>query len=391
MQPLRPRSRLPLHRAGVQIGDFGPGRRASRPPGSATSATTRASTAGNPHRPRSPAVRHRRVLRDRRSPDGDLPPRLRLRRRRRRSGVGTGGGARVERGDRPSNGLRCSSPTATSAARGAVLDRLQGHGPANRLRHAHQPRERRQRRAPPRPRTVLGRRARRRASTPTTTASSSTPTPWAGDHRRRRPRGDGRPARRPAATSTTPTCRTTSADWPGRPLRPRSRIYRCGDDFRDRRTVASASTETPGAPEHSAAPRRASSAPRPMPTASRTRAPRCDPSSARAAAPIGGQRRDLLAVTDTPDRHRPLRPGRRRSWPRCLMSGGNLCLDIANLQRLVPRSWPPGTRRPSPSTSPDPTRVLHDGWRHRPLPVVACDTLSPGANLSEGLSVTWLE
>lgn len=166
-------------------------------------------------------------------------------------------------------------------------------------------------------------------------------------------------------------------------------VYRCGDDFRIGDFGVGAITETPGAPNLCSAPTDVFCTSADANSVSNTG------STIAISSASGGSiaaNDASLVVTDTPDQIGLFAQSTSLMAAVPLMSGGNLCLDIANLQRLGAPIMASGNTASlaldfagsGPESSTMAGVTVHYQWWHR-------DTLSPGANLSEGLSVTWLE
>ena len=166
-------------------------------------------------------------------------------------------------------------------------------------------------------------------------------------------------------------------------------VYRCGNDFRIGEFFeVGLFTETPGDPNICSAPTGVF----------------CSPAQANSVSNAGSllalssasggsiaANDSSLVVTDTPDDFGIFAQSMSVMAPVRLTSGGDLCLGFPDTQRLSAPIMASGNTASlaldftsGPASGVAAGVTMYYQWWHR-------DTLSPGANLSEGLSVTWLE
>lgn len=179
----------------------------------------------------------------------------------------------------------------------------------------------------------------------------------------------------------------TSAIGPDGPFVP-GHVYRCGNDFRVGDFGPGGFLETPGAPNTCSAPTGVF----------------CSPAAANSVSNAGSKlalvsdsggsiaaNDSILVVTDTPDDFGIFAQSPSVMAPVTLNSGGNLCLGFPDIQRLSAPIMASGNTASFALDFTADGIVLSGGttmyyqWWHRST------TPSGGSNLSEGLSVTWLE
>ena len=179
----------------------------------------------------------------------------------------------------------------------------------------------------------------------------------------------------------------TSAIGPDGPFVP-GHVYRCGNDFRVGDFGPGGFLETPGAPNTCSAPTGVF----------------CSPAVANSVSMAGSKlalvsasggsiaaNDSSLVVTDTPDDFGIFAQSMSVMAPVRLTSGGDLCLGYPDTQRLSAPIMASGNTASlaldftsGPASSVAAGVTMYYQWWHR-------DMAAGGSNLSEGLSVTWLE
>ncbi|MEC7232385.1 MAG: hypothetical protein VXW31_05570, partial [Planctomycetota bacterium] len=179
----------------------------------------------------------------------------------------------------------------------------------------------------------------------------------------------------------------TSAIGPSGPFVP-GHVYRCGNDFRIGDFSVGAFTETPGDPNICSAPTGVFCSPAVSNSVSMAG------SLLALSSASGGSiaaNDSSLVVTDTPDDFGIFAQSMSVMAPVRLASGGDLCLGYPDTQRLSAPIMASGNTASlaldftsGPASGVATGVTMYYQWWHR-------DMATGGSNLSEGLSIRWLE